>query len=244
MPQALDIEKSLTKAENFQKGQVLLIDKPLEWTSFDVVKKIRYLIKIKKIGHAGTLDPLATGLLILCTGKRTKSIEQFMADEKEYTGSFTLGQVTDSYDLESEPSAPVDISHLTEEQIREATLPFTGEIEQVPPMHSAIKVDGKRLYKLARQGKSIELKSRTVIISEFEIVKVDLPKVEFRVVCSKGTYIRSLASDFGKALGVGAHLSALRRTRIGNQHVKDAWQLTDFIDHVKALEEDLPSAQN
>lgn len=244
MPQALDIDNSLTKAENFQKGQVLLIDKPLEWTSFDVVKKIRGLIRIKKIGHAGTLDPLATGLLILCTGKRTKSIEQFMADEKEYTGSFTLGQVTDSYDLESEPSAPVDISHLTKEQIMEATLPFTGQIEQVPPMHSAIKVDGKRVYKLARQGKSIELKSRTVTISEFEIVKLDLPKVEFRVVCSKGTYIRSLANDFGKALGVGAHLSALRRTRIGDQHVKDAWQLTDFIDHVKALEKDLPSPQN
>ncbi len=244
MPQALDIDNSLTKAENFQKGQVLLIDKPLEWTSFDVVKKIRGLIRIKKIGHAGTLDPLATGLLILCTGKRTKSIEQFMADEKEYTGSFTLGQVTDSYDLESEPSTPVDISHLTEEQIREATAPFTGQIEQVPPMHSAIKVDGKRVYKLARQGKSIELKSRSVTISEFEIVKVDLPKVEFRVVCSKGTYIRSLANDFGKALGVGAHLSALRRTRIGDQHVQDAWQLTDFIDHVKALEKDLPSPQN
>ncbi len=244
MPQALDIDKSLTKAENFQKGQVLLIDKPLEWTSFDVVKKIRYLIKIKKIGHAGTLDPLASGLLILCTGKRTKSIEQFMADEKEYTGSFTLGQVTDSYDLESEPSAPVDISHLSEETIRAATLPFTGQIEQVPPMHSAIKVDGKRVYKLARQGKSIELKSRTVTISEFEIVKLDLPRVDFRVVCSKGTYIRSLANDFGKALGVGAHLSALRRTRIGEQNVKDAWKLTDFIDHVKSLDNELPAPQN
>lgn len=244
MPQALDIDKGLTKAENFQKGQVLLIDKPLEWTSFDVVKKIRGLIRIKKIGHAGTLDPLATGLLILCTGKRTKSIEQFMADEKEYTGSFTLGQVTDSYDLESEPSDPVAVSHLSEEQIREATIPFTGQIEQVPPMHSAIKVDGKRVYKLARQGKSIELKSRAVTISEFEIVKVDLPKVTFRVVCSKGTYIRSLANDFGEALGVGAHLSALRRTRIGDQSVKDAWQLTDFIDHVKSFENELPSPQN
>lgn len=244
MPRNLDIDNSLTKAENFQKGQVLLIDKPLEWTSFDVVKKIRYLIKIKKIGHAGTLDPLATGLLILCTGKRTKSIEQFMADEKEYTGTFTLGQVTDSYDLESEPSEPVNISHLSQEQIKETTARFTGEIKQIPPMHSAIKVDGKRLYKLARQGKSIELKSRTVTISEFEIVKLDLPRVDFRVVCSKGTYIRSLANDFGEALGVGAHLSALRRTRIGEQSVDEAWKLLDFIDHVKSLEDELPSPQN
>lgn len=244
MPVALDIDKGLTKAENFSKGQVLLIDKPLDWTSFDVVKKIRYLIKIKKIGHAGTLDPLASGLLILCTGKKTKSIEQFMADEKEYTGTFTLGQTTDSYDLETEPTEPVDISHLTPNQVKEATEPFTGTIEQIPPMHSAIKVDGKRVYKLARQGKRIELKSRAVTISEFEIVKVDLPKVDFRVVCSKGTYIRSLASDFGQHLGVGAHLSALRRTRIGDQHVSDAWQLTDFINHVNDLEENLPSTQN
>lgn len=244
MPLPLDIDTSLTKAENFQKGQVLLIDKPLEWTSFDVVKKIRNAIKIKKIGHAGTLDPLATGLLILCTGKRTKSIEQFMGDKKEYTGSFTLGQVTDSYDLESEPSEAVDISHLSEEQIIEATKPFTGEIEQVPPMHSAIKVDGKRVYKLARQGKTIELKSRTVTISEFEIIKVDLPKVDFRVVCSKGTYIRSLANDFGQTLGVGAHLSALRRTRIGDESVDDAWQLLDFIEYIKSVEDELAPPQN
>lgn len=244
MPLPLDIDNSLTKAENFQKGQVLLVDKPLEWTSFDVVKKIRYLIQIKKIGHAGTLDPLATGLLIMCTGKRTKSIEQFMADEKEYTGSFTLGQVTESYDLETTLSPAVDTSHITAEQIQEATTPFTGEIEQIPPMHSAIKVGGKRLYTLAREGKSIELKPRTVTISEFEIVKVDLPKVEFRVVCSKGTYIRSLANDFGEKLGVGAHLSSLRRTRIGSHSVDDAWQLTEFIDHVKALEDDLPPPTN
>ena len=239
MPLQLDIDNSLTKPENFQKGQVILIDKPLEWTSFDVVKKIRYLIKIKKIGHAGTLDPLATGLLILCTGKRTKSIEQYMADEKEYTGTFTLGQITDSYDLESEPSPALDISHITVEDIHNATGDFTGEIEQIPPMHSAIKVDGKRVYKLARQGKTIELKPRTVTISEFEIVKVDLPLVEFRVVCSKGTYIRSLAHDFGQKLKVGAHLSSLRRTRIGTSDVKDAWQLTEFIEHVNALEENL-----
>lgn len=244
MPQALDIDAGLSKPENFKKGQVLLIDKPLDWTSFDVVKKIRYLIGIKKIGHAGTLDPLATGLLILCTGKQTKSIEQYMADEKEYTGSFTLGQTTDSYDLETEPSSPVDISHLTVEMLEAAKEEFTGDIEQLPPMHSAIKVDGQRLYKLARKGKTIELKPRSVNISEFEIVKVDLPKVWFRVVCSKGTYIRSLANDFGKTLGVGAHLSALRRTRIGQQTIEQAWPLNDFIEHVKALEQDLPSPEN
>ena len=244
MPQALDMDYSLTKPENFQKGQVILIDKPLEWTSFDVVKKIRYLIKIKKIGHAGTLDPLATGLLILCTGKRTKSIEEFMAEEKEYTGTFTLGQTTPSYDLETEPTEPRDTSHITEEDLKVAVQKFTGTIEQVPPMHSAIKVDGKRVYKLARQGKSIELKSRQVIISEFEIVKVDLPKVDFRVVCSKGTYIRSLANDFGIALGVGAHLSALRRTRIGHHKVDDAWPLDQFIDHVRELEKELKAPEN
>ena len=244
MPQPLDIDYSLSKPENFQKGQVILIDKPLEWTSFDVVKKIRYLIKIKKIGHAGTLDPLATGLLILCTGKRTKSIEQFMAEEKEYTGTFTLGQTTPSYDLETEPSEPQDVSHITEAMLQEAVHKFTGTIEQVPPMHSAIKVDGKRVYKLARQGKSIALKSREVIISEFELVKVDLPKVDFRVVCSKGTYIRSLANDFGAVLGVGAHLSALRRTRIGEYKVDEAWPLTEFIDHVKELEENLNAPEN
>lgn len=244
MPQPLDIDTTLTKAENFSKGQVILIDKPLEWTSFDVVKKIRYLIKIKKIGHAGTLDPLATGLLILCTGKRTKSIEQFMADEKEYTGTFTLGQTTPSYDLETEPTEAVDIEHITKENILEAADRFTGPVEQVPPMHSAIKVKGQRVYKLARQGKTVELKSRTIFISEFEIVKVDLPKVEFRVVCSKGTYIRSLANDFGEALGVGAYLSSLRRTRIGTLNVTDAWPLDEFIDHVKALENDLKAPEN
>jgi len=244
MPLALDIDAGLSKPENFKKGQVLLIDKPLDWTSFDVVKKIRYLIGIKKIGHAGTLDPLATGLLILCTGKQTKSIEQYMADEKEYTGSFTLGQTTDSYDLETEPSPPVEINHITEDMIEQAAKGFTGFIEQLPPMHSAIKVDGQRLYKLARKGKTIELKPRSVNISEFEIVKVDLPKVWFRVVCSKGTYIRSLANDFGNTLGVGAHLSALRRTRIGQQTIEQAWPLNDFIEHVKALEQDLPSPEN
>lgn len=236
MPKALELDPSLSRAENFSNGQVLLIDKPYEWTSFGVVKKIRYLIKIKKIGHAGTLDPLATGLLILCTGKKTKAIESYMADEKEYTGSFILGSTTPSYDLETEPTESADISHITEFLVQEATKTFTGEIEQIPPLFSAIKVDGKRAYTHARKGEEVELKSRTVTISEFEITTVDLPKVDFRVVCSKGTYIRSLAHDFGKHLGVGAYLSALRRTRIGDQRIEDAWQLDDFINHVKSIE--------
>ena len=239
MPRPLDIDPALTVPENFQKGQVILIDKPLEWTSFDVVKKIRYQIKIKKIGHAGTLDPLATGLLILCTGKMTKSIESFMADEKEYTGTFVLGQTTPSYDLETEPTAPVDLSHLQESTIHETTAQFTGFVEQVPPMHSAIKVDGQRVYQMARKGKTVELKPRTVNISEFEIVKVDLPRVDFRVVCSKGTYIRSLARDFGEALGVGAYLGALRRTRIGAQRIEEAYELPAFIEYINTLKEEL-----
>ena len=241
MPQALQVDSRLSKAENFRNGQVILIDKPLKWTSFDVVKKIRYLIGIKKIGHAGTLDPLATGLLILCTGKQTKSIERYMADEKEYTGSFTIGQTTPSYDLETKPGSPVEISHIQEEQLLEVAKRFTGNIAQYPPMHSAIKVNGQRLYQLAREGKTVALKPRTVNISEFEIVKVELPRVWFRVVCSKGTYIRSLAHDFGESLGVGAHLSALRRTRIGHQTLEQAWSLNDFIDYVKQLEQDLPA---
>ncbi|WP_339609482.1 tRNA pseudouridine(55) synthase TruB [uncultured Roseivirga sp.] len=236
MPKSLEIDPSLSKEENFKNGQVILIDKPLEWTSFGVVKKIRYNIGIKKIGHAGTLDPLASGLLILCTGKKTKSIESYMADVKEYTGSFTLGSTTPSYDLESEPTPAVDISHLTAEEIQQNTENFIGEITQIPPIFSAIKVDGKRAYDLARAGKDVELKSRQVTISEFEIVSLDLPKVNFRVVCSKGTYIRTLANDFGEKLGVGAYLSALRRTKIGKHSVDEAWQLEDFINYVKTIE--------
>lgn len=235
MPARLAIDPSLSKEENFKNGQVLLIDKPLEWTSFGVVKKIRYNIGIKKIGHAGTLDPLATGLLILCTGKKTKSIEGYMADVKEYTGSFTLGSTTASYDLESKPTPSVDISQLTNDEIISNAANFLGEIDQTPPIFSAIKVDGKRAYDMARAGQAVELKSRKVTISEFEIVSLDLPKVHFRVVCSKGTYIRTLANDFGEKLGVGAYLSALRRTKIGDHSVEDAWQLEDFINYVKTL---------
>jgi tRNA pseudouridine55 synthase len=206
----------------YEEGQVLLINKPLRWTSFDAVRKIRNLIRIKKVGHAGTLDPLATGLLIICTGKFTKKINEYMSQEKEYTGTITLGATTPTYDLESEPVDHKPYDHLTEEKIKDATIPFTGEILQVPPAHSAIKQDGKRVYELARQGKEVKLEPRKVTIKEFEITKIDLPLVHFRVVCSTGTYIRSLANDFGEALGCGGYLSSLHRTRIGNFLVRDA----------------------
>ncbi len=232
----LNLDPELSKQENFLAGQVLLIDKPLEWTSFDVVKKVRGNIRIKKVGHAGTLDPLATGLLILCTGKKTKSIESFMGQEKEYTGSFHLGQTTPTYDLESDPEGDVDLSSITEEAIKAATQNFTGLIDQVPPIHSAIKVGGQRVYKLARRGEDIKLEPRKVTISEFEITDIDLPTVKFRVVCSKGTYIRSLANDFGELLGTGAYLSSLRRTRIGEFSVDNAYQLNELIDLLKELE--------
>jgi tRNA pseudouridine55 synthase len=201
---------------SFEQGQVLLINKPLGWTSFEVVRTIRNMVKIKKVGHAGTLDPLATGLLILCTGKFTKRINEFMAQEKEYTGTITLGSVTPTYDLESKPQDNKEYSHITVQQILEATKKFTGEIMQVPPAHSAIKKDGIRMYERARKGIDVVLEPRRVIIKEFEIVSVSMPVVHFRVVCSTGTYIRSLAFDFGKELGCGGHLSSLCRTRIGS----------------------------
>jgi tRNA pseudouridine55 synthase len=217
----------------FEEGKVLLINKPLHWTSFDAVRKIRNLIRIKKVGHAGTLDPLATGLLIICTGKFTKKINEYMAKEKEYTGSFTLGATTPTYDLESKPENFESVEHITQEEIRAATKPFTGEILQVPPAHSAIKVDGKRVYELARQGKEVKLEPRKVTISEFEITSIDLPVVRFRVVCSTGTYIRSLANDFGKELGCGAYLSSLCRTRIGEYRVEDAETIEGFEEKIK-----------
>lgn len=226
--------------EQFKEGQVLLIDKPLTWTSFQVVNKIRWEIrqrfKIKKIkvGHAGTLDPLATGLLILCTGKFTKKIDQFQAQIKEYTGEITLGATTPSYDLESEIDKEFPTEHITEEAIHNTTKKFIGEIDQKPPIFSALKKDGKRLYELARAGEEVEVKSRKIAISEFEITNIDFPKVEFRVVCSKGTYIRSLAYDFGLALDSGAHLSALRRTKIGDFSVADAHVLDTYIQELQA----------
>ena len=200
----------------------------MRWTSFDVIRKIRNLIRIKKVGHAGTLDPLATGLLIVCTGKFTKKINEYMAQEKEYTGSFTLGATTASYDLEQEPEDFKPFEHLTEQQIKSATIQFTGEILQVPPSHSAIQINGQRVYELARQGKEVIIEPRKVTVKEFEITSVKLPSVYFRIVCSTGTYIRSLAYDLGKALGCGAYLSSLCRTRIGSFKIADAMSIESF----------------
>lgn len=225
--------------EDYKNGQVLLIDKPLNWTSFQVVNKLRweikqrYKIKNIKVGHAGTLDPLATGLLILCTGKFTKKIDEFQGQIKEYTGEITLGATTPSFDLETETDKNFPIDHISEDLIRQTIPQFIGEINQVPPIFSALKKDGKRLYELARAGETTEIKSRKVTISEFEITKIELPKIEFRVVCSKGTYIRSLANDFGAALNSGGHLSALRRTKIGNFNVDNGMNIDDFIASLK-----------
>jgi len=224
--------------EDFKNGQVLLIDKPLTWTSFQVVNKLRWAIKKQyhlkkiKVGHAGTLDPLATGLLIICTGKFTKRIEEFQAQQKEYTGTFTIGATTPSYDLETEIDNRFATEHLTEQLIRNTTQQFIGEIDQKPPIFSAIKKDGKRLYELARAGETTQIKSRKITISLFEITAINLPKIDFKVVCSKGTYIRSLAHDFGIALQSGAHLSALRRTKIGNFSVSDAITIENFLDAI------------
>lgn len=221
-------------AEDFKEGQILLFDKPLGWTSFQVVNKVRWLIRkschIKKIkvGHAGTLDPLASGLLIICTGKFTKKIEEYQGQEKEYTGTFSLGATTPSYDLETEIDQTYPIDHISQKDIDTATTQFIGQIDQIPPVFSALKKDGKRLYEYARSGEEVEVKSRKVEISEFEITTNRLPELDFRVACSKGTYIRSLANDFGFALNTGAHLSTLRRTRIGTFHVDDALDVESF----------------
>lgn len=224
------LQKELNK---YEEGQIILIDKPIDWTSFDVVRKIRSSIKIKKVGHAGTLDPLATGLLIVCTGKFTKKINEYMGMEKEYTGTFTLGAITPTYDLESEPVEAKDISFLTEHQIYNATSFFTGEIQQVPPIHSAIKQNGKPVYLMARKGIDVQLQPRTITIKSFTIEQIVLPLVYFKVVCSTGTYIRSLANDYGKQLGTGAFLSSLRRTRIGPYLASAAYAMQDFVQQVK-----------
>ncbi|TYA52998.1 tRNA pseudouridine(55) synthase TruB [Formosa maritima] len=222
--------------EDYLSGQVLLIDKPLHWTSFQAVNKLRWEIRhafnIKKIkvGHAGTLDPLATGLLVICTGKMTKQIDTFQGQIKEYTGTIVLGSTTPSFDLETEINETFKTDHITEKVIHEATKQFIGEIEQIPPVFSAIKKDGKRLYEFARAGEDVKIKSRKITISEFEITKINNNDVDFRVVCSKGTYIRSLANDFGKALGSGSHLSALRRTKIGDFKVENALTPEAFIE--------------
>ncbi len=212
----------------YAEGKVILIDKPLHWTSFDVIRKLRSMLQIKKIGHAGTLDPLATGLLIVCTGKFTKKINEYMAQEKEYTGSFTLGAVTPTYDLESQPEQEKDFSFVTEQLLKTTTQQFIGEIEQLPPIYSAIKKDGVALYELARRGVDVKLEPRKVTITSFEITNLQLPVVEFKVVCSTGTYIRSLANDFGAAIGCGAYLSKLCRTRIGEFMLDSAVSMEDF----------------
>ncbi|MFN0188893.1 MAG: tRNA pseudouridine(55) synthase TruB [Bacteroidia bacterium] len=225
------------------EGEVLLINKPLTWTSFDVVNKVRWLSKAKKVGHAGTLDPLATGLLILCSGKKTKTIELIQSDEKEYTGTFYLGATTPSFDLETEIDQQFDISHLTEEAIRNTFKKFTGDIQQIPPMHSAIKQGGKRAYVSARKGETLELPPRSLSIPEFELTGCELPLIHFRVVCSKGTYIRAFARDIGQDLGVGAYLHALCRTRIGNYFLKDAYSIEDVISHYQMKKEKLKESK-
>ncbi|MDT8415522.1 MAG: tRNA pseudouridine(55) synthase TruB [Flavobacteriaceae bacterium] len=226
-------------AEDFLNGQILLIDKPLGWTSFDVVNKIRWHLKkvfgLKKIkvGHAGTLDPLATGLLILCTGKFTKQIDSLQAQRKTYTGTFFLGATTPSYDLETSVDQTFAIDHITESALKNVAKSFEGVIAQKPPVFSAIKKDGKRLYDLARAGKEVHIEARKVAIYECRITRIEMPEVDFKVVCSKGTYIRSLAHDFGKALQSGAYLKTLRRTQIGDYSISDAISVDDFISAVQ-----------
>lgn len=220
--------------EELVAGVVMLIDKPLTWTSFDALNKVRKLMKAK-IGHCGTLDPLATGLLICCTGKMTKKITEYQKQEKEYTGVIHLGAITPTYDLESEPTEPKPFEHLTDEEIIAVTQQFTGTIQQVPPIHSAIQKNGKRAYELARAGVEIKLDPREVTINIFEITKIALPEVHFRVVCSTGTYIRSLANDFGAALGVGGYLQELRRTKIGDYDVENALTVEQWVAALKPV---------
>ena len=218
--------------EKYNEGQTLLIDKDLEWTSFDVVKKIKFLIKCKKVGHAGTLDPLATGLLILCTGKNTKKINDIQNQNKEYTGEFTLGKTTPSHDLETEFIESNDLDGVTEEKINDLRKNFIGEQFQRPPRFSAVKVKGKRAYEFARKNENIEIKEKKINIHEFKISEINLPNISFMISCTKGTYIRSIARDFGKALGCGAVLTKLRRTKIGEFDVKDAFKIDDFVNKI------------
>lgn len=228
-------------SRKFVDGTCLLVDKPTEWTSFDVVNKIRSSLKYNlglkklKVGHAGTLDPLATGLLVICTGKHTKKLASYQGLEKEYIGTITLGATTPSYDAETEPDRSFPTEHITPELLEEVRQKFIGELEQLPPMYSAIKVDGQPLYKKARKGETVEVQPRPVTIYEFELTKIELPNVEFRVRCSKGTYIRSLAHDFGEALGSGAYLSSLRRTKIGDFQIENAWELEALVDRIEEL---------
>lgn len=227
-------------AEDFLAGQTLLIDKPLHWTSFQAVNKMKWALKSKlglkkiKIGHAGTLDPLASGLLLVCTGKATKQISELQGQVKEYTGTFCIGSTTPSFDLETEINQRFPTEHISEELIRQTTLQFLGEIDQKPPVFSAIKKDGKRLYEHARAGETVEIASRKTTVYEFEITRIEMPEVDFRISCSKGTYIRSIADDFGKAMDSGSHLTALRRTKIGDYTVENAQGVLAFVDSLEA----------
>lgn len=244
LPLPANKTKKLQKPD-LKAGEVFLLDKPYEWTSFHVVNSIRYQmsritgLKRNKVGHAGTLDPLATGLLIICTGKATKSIEKYQAQQKEYTGTFYLGATTPCFDLEKEIDQTYPIDHITEEMIHHTAESFLGIQEQIPPIFSAVKIKGKRAYDYARNDEEVQIKAKTIEIKEFEITRIALPEVDFRVLCSKGTYIRSLARDFGERINSGAHLTALRRTKIGNFDVKDAMTPKEFKLKMHAFWPDL-----
>ena len=225
---------------NFIEGEILLVDKPLTWTSFDVVNKLRFKLRVAtqqkkiKVGHAGTLDPLASGLLIVCCGKKTKIIDSIQGQEKEYTGIIKIGATTASYDLETEEENKVEYHHITKEMILEAVESLTGEIEQVPPAYSAKKIDGKRAYKLARKGEAPTMKSKSVTVHSFEIKQIELPEIHFRIACSKGTYIRSLAHDLGQLLKVGGYLKSLRRTKIGDYKIEDAQTIEALGEYIES----------
>ncbi len=231
----------IEKSSHFVSGTLLLIDKPLEWTSFDVVKKVRNLIKKKlqikkiKVGHSGTLDPLATGLLIVCTGEFTKRIEEIQGQEKTYTGQFTLGATTPSFDRETKVNHTFNTTHITKQLLEETTKQFVGGITQIPPIFSALKKDGKRLYDFARENEEVEIKERKVMVYSFEITDINFPEVNFKISCAKGTYIRSIANDFGRALNSGAYLSKLCRTKIGKYNLKDAFSLNEVEKKMKLL---------
>lgn len=231
------MKENYNHISEFAEGELLLINKPYKWTSFDVVGKLRNAFKpLKlKVGHAGTLDPLATGLLIICTGKMTKQIDTFQAEEKEYTGTMVLGATTPSYDMETEIDQTFNISDISAKDMQAALGQFIGTIQQYPPAHSAIKIDGERLYEKARRGEEVERRAREITIAEFELTRIELPEVDFRVVCSKGTYIRSLVHDFGAALGNGAYLSRLRRTRSGNFKIEDAREVMKMVNIIRDL---------
>jgi tRNA pseudouridine55 synthase len=226
------IDKVSEDSFDFEKGEFILIDKPTSWTSFDVVNKLKSSLKIKKIGHAGTLDPMATGLLIICTGKKTKEIDIYQGQEKEYVFELELGKVTPSYDSETEATEIKDFSGVTEQMVIDGLNGFLGVQQQYPPAYSALKINGKRAYQLARKGQEVELKSREIFIKEMELIKIDFPKVIGRMVCSKGTYVRSVIHDLGQKLGSGAYMTALRRTRIGDYHVNQSLEIQAFINFV------------